>query len=82
MEAQVDAGRAKSIGLSNFNSQQIERIVQNARIKPANLQVELHLYFQQKRLREVCEKHGITVCAYGPLGSQGRVAYHANSGLP
>ena len=34
MEAQVDAGRAKAIGLSNFNSKQIENIVQSARIKP------------------------------------------------
>nr|CAD7605190.1 unnamed protein product [Timema genevievae] len=37
MEAQVDAGRAKAIGLSNFNSRQIKRIWSSARIKPANL---------------------------------------------
>jgi len=73
MEEQVDAGRSKAIGLSNFNSIQIERIVQSARIKPANLQVELHAYFQQKSLRQVCLKHGISVCAYGPLGSRARV---------
>jgi diketogulonate reductase-like aldo/keto reductase len=47
MEAQVNAGRAKSIGLSNFNSEQIERIVKTCHIKPANLQVELHY----------CEQH-------------------------
>jgi len=76
----VDAGRAKSIGLSNFNSQQIEKIVKNARIMPANLQVELSAYFQQKKLREVCKKYQITVCAYGPLGSPGRVAYYAQFG--
>ena len=73
MEAQVDAGRCKSIGLSNFNSEQIERIMQSARIKPANLQIELHAYFQQKPLRELCAKHGITVTAYGSLGSKGRL---------
>lgn len=39
MEAQVKAGRAKSIGLSNFNVAQIENIVKNAEIKPSNLQV-------------------------------------------
>jgi len=82
MEAQVDAGRAKSIGLSNFNSEQIERIVGAARIKPANLQVELHAYFQQKPLRAVCTKHGITVCAYGPLGSKGRIQFAAARGTP
>ena len=82
MEAQVDAGRAKSIGLSNFNSSQIERIVESARIKPANLQVELHAYFQQKPLREVCGKHGITICAYGPLGSKGRIELNAKREVP
>ena len=49
MEDQVNAGRAKAIGLSNFNSQQIEKIVQSAQIKPDNLQVELHAFFQQKK---------------------------------
>ena len=73
MEAQVDAGRCKAIGLSNFNSVQIERVFAGARIKPANLQVELHAYFQQEPLRNVCKKHGITVCAYGSLGSSGRL---------
>ena len=51
MEKQVDFGLARSIGLSNFNEEQIERIVNNARIQPANLQVELHAQFQQKPLR-------------------------------
>jgi len=81
MEAQVDCGRAKSIGISNFNSQQIERICASARIPPANLQVELHAYFQQKPLRAVCAKHQITVCAYGPLGSKGRIELNAKRGM-
>lgn len=82
MEAQVDARRTRSIGLSNFNSRQIERIVQNSRIKPANLQVECHAYFQQKPLRSFCEEQGITVCAYGSLGSAGRVEQSAALGKP
>ncbi|XP_049789673.1 1,5-anhydro-D-fructose reductase-like [Schistocerca nitens] len=69
MEAQVDAGRAHSIGLSNFNSSQIKRIWQAARIKPANLQVELHIYFQQRELAAFCKALDVTVCAYAPLGS-------------
>lgn len=39
MEAQVDKGRARSIGISNFNCGQIERIMKVARIQPANEQV-------------------------------------------
>ncbi|KAJ8870937.1 hypothetical protein PR048_027239 [Dryococelus australis] len=69
MEAQVDAGRARSIGLSNFNSRQIKRIVKEARIRPANLQIELNVYFQQRELAAFCNALDITVCAYAPLGS-------------
>nr|CAD7413636.1 unnamed protein product [Timema poppensis] len=69
MEAQVDAGRAKAIGLSNFNSRQIKRIWSAARIKPANLQVELNVYFQQRELTAFCKALDITVCAYAPLGN-------------
>lgn len=82
MEAEVDAGRAKSIGLSNFNRRQIKNIFQNARIKPANLQVEAHLYFQQKQLRALCKELDITVCAYGPLGSKGREDFYSKLGVP
>jgi alcohol dehydrogenase (NADP+) len=56
MEAQVDAGLTKSIGISNFNQKQIDRILQNARIPPSNLQIELHAYLQQKDLVEFCKK--------------------------
>ncbi|KAF4517437.1 hypothetical protein B566_EDAN005046 [Ephemera danica] len=73
MENQVTAGRVKAIGLSNFNPRQIERVVENAKIKPANLQVELHVYMQQRELDEVCRKHNVTMTAYSPLGSRGMV---------
>lgn len=69
MELQVDAGKTKAIGLSNFNSKQIERIMKVSRIKPSNLQVEMHAYHQQKPLRTICRQYGISVCAYAPLGA-------------
>ncbi|XP_018579941.1 aldose reductase-like [Anoplophora glabripennis] len=71
MEEQVDAGRTKAIGLSNFNQRQIEKIIEFARIKPACLQVELHVDFQQRGLVEFCHKNDIVVVAYSPLGSPG-----------
>ncbi|XP_049840952.1 1,5-anhydro-D-fructose reductase-like [Schistocerca gregaria] len=71
MEAQVDAGRARSIGLSNFTARQIKRVWQSARIKPANLQVEMHAYLQQRELRAFCRALDITLCAWGPLGTPG-----------
>ncbi|EZA54965.1 hypothetical protein DMN91_008934 [Ooceraea biroi] len=71
MEEQVKSGRTRSIGLSNFNAQQISTIWKNAQIKPSNLQVELHAYMQQKSIRELCKEHNIIVTAYSPLGSPG-----------
>ncbi|XP_056636937.1 prostaglandin F synthase 1-like [Diorhabda sublineata] len=71
MEVEVDAGRVKSIGLSNFNMNQIEKIRASARIPPANIQVEIHPYHQQKKLREYCKKHDIVIVAYSSLGAPG-----------
>ncbi len=51
MEEQVLNGKARAIGVSNFNEEQIERICKKGKIMPANLQVEIHAYFQQKGLR-------------------------------
>ena len=51
MEDEVMKGKAKAIGVSNFDEDQIERICKKAKITPANLQVEIQAYFQQKGLR-------------------------------
>jgi diketogulonate reductase-like aldo/keto reductase len=81
MEAQVDAGRTKAIGLSNFNITQIKRILQNARIPPSNLQVELHVFCQQQELVDFCKQHNILVCAYSPLGSRGTAKLFKAAGV-
>lgn len=46
-EKQYKAGRAKNIGVSNFNVKQIERIINNCEIRPHCLQVEMHPFLQQ-----------------------------------
>ncbi|XP_063931781.1 aldo-keto reductase family 1 member A1-like isoform X2 [Zophobas morio] len=69
MEEQVDAGRTKNIGLSNYNISQITTVLKSARIKPACLQIELHVYLQQSELVEFCKKNGIAVVAFSPLVS-------------
>ncbi|KAG8255607.1 hypothetical protein J6590_087755 [Homalodisca vitripennis] len=74
MEAQVDAGRTKFIGVSDFNIRQMDRLIKIARIPPSTNQVECHLYFQQKELREWGEKHGVPVTAYACLGSPAAVS--------
>ena len=69
MEACVAAGKTRSIGLSNFNSEQISAICATAQVQPAVLQVEVHPYFAQKALLAFCESKGIAVTAYSPLAS-------------
>jgi len=73
MEALVDEGLTKSIGLSNFNKRQVEEILLNAKKhKPAVLQNESHPYLHEKDLRDYCRIHGIAFQAYSALGSADR----------
>jgi len=68
MEEQVDAGRAKNIGLSNYNISQIETVLKAARIKPANLQVELHVFFATTETGRVLPKKWYNCGGLLPLG--------------
>jgi len=72
MEKMVDLGLTKSIGVSNFNPQQLRRLLAIARIPPAVQQVEMHLEFQQLELQKFCQENNIIMTAYAPLGSPGR----------
>lgn len=68
MEECVDLGLVRSIGLSNFNTEQIDRLLANCRIRPMNNQVECNPNLNQKKLIEFCQKRGITVTGFCPLG--------------
>ncbi|KAF6214396.1 hypothetical protein GE061_009137 [Apolygus lucorum] len=67
LEECVKAGKIKSIGLSNFNKEQILKILDNAEIRPVNNQVECHPYLNQSKLLEFCKSKGIVLTAYRPL---------------
>jgi len=71
MENLVYGGLTKAIGLSNFNMKQIQRILDNCRIKPDNLQNENHLYLQEPELVQFCKDNGIVFTAYSSLGTRG-----------
>jgi len=61
-------GRAKSIGVSNFQPEHLERIIGETGVTPAVNQVELHPRFQQRALREVHARLGIATESWSPLG--------------
>jgi len=72
MEKAVDEGLIKSIGVSNFNKRQLEKLVANSRIKPVVNQFECHPYLTQKNLSDFCKSINVAVTAYAPLGSPNR----------
>jgi len=72
MEKLVDDRLVKAIGLANFNQKQIQKILDHCKIKPALLQVESHIYFQNKEIIQFCRSKSIIVAAYGPFASPGR----------
>ncbi|XP_063699758.1 aldo-keto reductase family 1 member B1-like [Culicoides brevitarsis] len=67
LEECVKLGYVRSIGLSNFNSVQIQRVLDIATIKPVVNQVECSLQINQKPLVKFCKERGIVVTGYCPL---------------
>ncbi|KAF6211728.1 hypothetical protein GE061_012243 [Apolygus lucorum] len=82
MEMMVDKGKAKAIGLSNFNQSQVKRILDAARIKPANNQVELYVYLQQPELVEFCKENGVTIVAYDLISSTKTKSFQTKRPVP
>ena len=67
MEALVDLGLTKSIGLSNYNVQSMLNLLSFCRIKPVANEVEFHPYYYQENLKKFCDKENIAIIAYYPL---------------
>lgn len=72
LEPLVGEGLVRSIGISNFNSKQVARLLEHASIVPVTNQIECHPYLNQRRLKDFCEARKITITAYSPLGSPDR----------
>ena len=68
LEKAYKEGKAKSIGISNFEGKYIEELETKWEIVPQFIQVEAHPYFTQKELRETLDKYGIRLMSWYPLG--------------
>lgn len=69
MEKLIDNFIVKSIGVSNFNEEQIKRLLTSARCLPVTNQFDCHPYLTQQKLSEFCRSKNIAVTVYNPFGS-------------
>ena len=69
----VEDGRARSVGVSNFEPAHLERIVSETGVVPVLNQVEVHPFFGNEDVRAACAKHAIAVEAWAPI-ARGKVA--------
>ncbi|CAG5036335.1 unnamed protein product [Parnassius apollo] len=68
MEKAVELGLARSIGVSNFNAQQLERLMETASIKPVVNQFEINPTLTEHELVNYCKKLSVVPVAFTPLG--------------
>ena len=61
------AGKLKAIGVSNFLIEDIESLLETAKIKPMVNQILLHISNTPMELVEYCQKNSIVVAAYSPI---------------
>lgn len=69
MEKEVEKGRVKFLGISNFNSEQISHLFSIAKIFPAFNQIERHPLWHDENLARFCMRKNITIMAYRPLSA-------------
>ncbi len=68
LEKAYKEGKARAIGISNFEGKYIEELRTRWEIVPQFIQVEAHPYFTQQELRKTLEEYGIRLMSWYPLG--------------
>lgn len=69
MEEIYKTGRAKAIGVSNFDVSDLDSLLEVANVVPAVNQIKYYVGSTQNETVRLCEKHGILVEAYSPLAT-------------
>jgi 2,5-diketo-D-gluconate reductase A len=77
MEQSKELGHARSIGVSNFSSAELERVIAEASVVPAVNQVQFSPFEYRRGLLDACERHGVALEAYSPLGTGRHLADRA-----
>lgn len=72
LEKEVEAGRIRSIGVSNFSIKEVDELLSYAKIKPVVNQIECHPYCDQEKIRIHHSEHGILIEAWYPLASMNK----------
>lgn len=81
MEDLQREGLVRSLGVSNFNSEQLTRLLAVATIRPVTNQVECSPILTQVKLRKFCAERDIVLTAFGPLTRPHRVKEGEESSL-
>ena len=68
LEKAYREGKARAIGISNFEGEFIDKLQQKWEIVPQFIQVEAHPYFAQDELRKTTDRYGIRLMSWYPLG--------------
>jgi diketogulonate reductase-like aldo/keto reductase len=69
MEAARARGHARSIGVSNFDVDELEEVIAIAQVPPVVDQIELNPFSHRRDLVAACERHGVVPEGYSPLGT-------------
>jgi diketogulonate reductase-like aldo/keto reductase len=67
MEKIAQSGKARAVGVSNYQENHLQKIVDLRSLMPAVNQIELHPYLSQQPLVEFCTQHNIHVESWSPL---------------
>jgi glycerol 2-dehydrogenase (NADP+) len=71
MEKLLDIGKVRAIGVANFSTVNLEKLLQSCKIVPAVNQTEIQPLLPQKKLNALCTERGVHQTAFGPLGGSG-----------
>lgn len=71
MEKLLETGKVRAIGVANFSTVNLEKLLKTCKVVPAVNQTEIQPLLPQKKLNAFCSQHGIHQTAFGPLGGSG-----------